>query len=182
MIIDGGRCEVGLESTIIDLTEGKPVILRPGYITQEMLENALQRDVAWDRAIIDANCKTAPRAPGMKYRHYAPKADLTIIEGNTESVLAKINELGAEDLAAGKRVGVIATDETRMGYSTNFNIKSAGQKGNEIDAAKYLFQILREFDDEETDVIYSESFEGKGVGQATMNRLLKAAGHKIISI
>lgn len=182
MIIDGGQCEVGLESTIVDLTEGKPVILRPGYITQEMLESALQRDVAWDRAIIDANCKTAPRAPGMKYRHYAPKADLTIIEGNTESVLAKINELGAEDLAAGKRVGVIATDETRMGYSTNFNIKSAGQKGNEIDAAKYLFQILREFDDEETDVIYSESFEGKGVGQATMNRLLKAAGHKIISI
>lgn len=182
MIIDGGQCEVGLESTIVDLTEGTPIILRPGYITKEMLTDALNREVEWDRAIIDANCKEAPKAPGMKYRHYAPKADLSIVEGAMGPVSEKINELGKMDIEAGRKVGVIATEETASNYDCKFNIKCAGHKGNEFDAAKFLFQILREFDDDGTDVIYSESFEGPGVGQATMNRLLKAAGHKIISI
>lgn len=181
MIIDGGPSDVGLESTIVDLTEGKPVILRPGYITQEMLEEALLQEVSWDRAIIDADCKTPPKAPGMKYRHYAPKGSLSIVEGDTEDVIAKINELSGEAMKAGKRVGIIATDETSSRYSAT-SVKSAGSRGNDKDAAHHLFRILREFDDEEMDVMFSESFEGNGVCQAVMNRLLKAAGHQIINV
>ena len=182
MIIDGGASDVGLESTIVDLTEGKPVILRPGFITQDMLERALNEDVEWDRAIIDSDSKVPPKAPGMKYRHYAPKASLTIVEGERKRVAERINELGSEAVKNGKKVGVIATDETSSFYDKAFTVKSAGHEGNEADAAHYLFRILREFDDENTDVIYSESFEGNGVGRATMNRLIKAAGHTVITV
>lgn len=180
MIIDGGASKVGLESTIVDLTAGEPMILRPGFVSQAMLEEALSKKVSWDRAIIDADCKEAPKAPGMKYRHYAPKASLTIVEGETEAVAEKINTLGSKEAENGKKVGVIATDETVSLYNNAFLVKSAGSKDREEDAAHFLFKILREFDDENVDVIYSESFEGDGVGQATMNRLIKAAGHQII--
>ncbi|MCQ2519663.1 MAG: threonylcarbamoyl-AMP synthase [Lachnospiraceae bacterium] len=180
MIIDGGASKVGLESTIVDTTTDRPMILRPGYITQEMLEDALREEVLWDRAIIDEDCKTPPKAPGMKYRHYAPKASLTIVEGLEGQVAEKINSLGLEAVNFGKKVGVIATEQTIGLYNSLFNIKSAGSKENADDAAHFLFKILREFDDDETEIIFSESFEGDGVGKATMNRLIKAAGHQII--
>ncbi len=179
MIIDGGASDVGLESTIIDLTEGYPCILRPGYITQEMLEKALKEEVQWDRAIIDADCKTAPKAPGMKYRHYAPKGELIIVEGDKEAVIKKINELTEADKKQNLRVGVIATEETKEYYNAGL-VKSAGHKGDEKEAAHHLFRILREFDDEKADKMYSEAFSGAGVGAAVMNRLLKAAGHQVI--
>lgn len=181
MIIDGGASDVGLESTIVDFTEGKPMILRPGYITEEMLEEALSEEVLWDRAIIDSDCKTAPKAPGMKYRHYAPKAELTIVEGSFEAVTRRINELVSEAVSLGKKVGVIATEETKAIYSGAI-VKSAGHKGADDEAAHHLFRILREFDEENVDVIYSESFGEAGIGAAVMNRLLKAAGHQIINL
>lgn len=179
IIIDGGASDVGLESTIVDCTEDKPMILRPGYITQEMLEEALKEEVVWDRAIIDADCKTAPKAPGMKYRHYAPKGELIVVEGTKEAVIKKINSLTKEDKNKNFRVGVIATEETKVYYNADF-VKSAGHKGNETETAHHLFRILREFDDEKVDKMYSESFSGEGVGAAVMNRLLKAAGHQVI--
>ncbi len=179
MIIDGGPCDVGLESTIVDFSEGKPMILRPGYITDEMLKEALSEEVLWDRAIIDSDCKTAPKAPGMKYRHYAPKGELTIVEGSFEDVVLKINLLLTEAESKGLKTGVIATEETKALYK-NTTVKSAGHKGAEEETAHHLFRILREFDDEGIEVIYSESFGENGVGAAVMNRLLKAAGHQII--
>lgn len=179
MIIDGGASEVGLESTIIDLTGEKPEILRPGFITKDMLSCALATEVDYDRAIIDANCKDRPKAPGMKYRHYAPRAELTIVEGNTKDVVEYINSEGMKEKLLGKKVGVIATEETRNLYDSDFNIKSAGMRTNEADPAHCIFTILREFDDEDADVLFSESFGETGVGQATMNRLLKAAGHRV---
>lgn len=181
MIIDGGSSDVGLESTIVDFTEGKPIILRPGYITREMLEEALQKDVFWDRAIIDSDCKTPPKAPGMKYRHYAPKGDLAIVEGPEKEVVAKINELAEADRAQGFRTGIIGTEETLSLYRAD-SVKCVGHKNNESEVAHHLFRILREFDDEHIEKIYSESFSGNGVGAAVMNRLLKAAGHKVISL
>ena len=181
MIIDGGASEVGLESTIVDLTEGHPMILRPGYITQKMLEDALNEEVSWDRAIIDSNCKTPPKAPGMKYRHYAPKGELTIVEGEKKAVIEKINELSLNAKAEGKKTGVIATEETVSLYKADC-IKCVGRKGHEEEVAHHLFRILREFDEEETEVMFSESFDGDGVGAAVMNRLLKAAGHQIINL
>ncbi len=178
MIIDGGAVGIGLESTIVDLTGEKPTILRPGYITQEMLEHVLHQ-VEVDRTILDGNCKEKPKAPGMKYRHYAPKGELTIVEGKQDRVVDKINELTRQAMAAGERVGVIGTQETIFRYHAH-SIKNAGARDDEETIARNLYTILREFDDEGITVMYSESFERAGIGQAIMNRLLKAAGHKII--
>lgn len=177
MILDGGSVGIGLESTIIDLTAKEPVILRPGYITKEMLEKVIGC-VDTDQTILDGDCKEAPKAPGMKYKHYAPKGDLTIIAGDTDAVCKKINQLTKEKQALGEKVGVIATEETKDLYQADI-IKNAGKRLDEESIARHLYQILREFDDEEVTYIYSESFQTDGMGQAIMNRLLKAAGHHI---
>lgn len=179
MIIDGGESNVGLESTIVDFSEGKAMILRPGYVTQQMLEETLKEEVLWDRAIIDSDCKTAPKAPGMKYRHYAPKGELIIVEGAKDAVVNKINELSIKAKEQGFKVGVISTEENLSLYKADV-VKSVGRKGHDEEVAHHLFRILREFDEENTDKMFSESFEESGVGAAVMNRLLKAAGHQII--
>ena len=178
MIIDGGQVGIGLESTIVDLTSEEPMILRPGYITQDMLKEVLGR-VTIDRTIIDATSTQKPKAPGMKYRHYAPKGSLTIIQGNQKSVVDYINARAKEAMEEGKRVGIIGTDATRDFYSADV-IKSVGNREDESSIAHELFKVLREFDDENIDVMFSESFDDSGIGQAIMNRLLKAAGHNVI--
>ena len=178
MIIDGGDVEIGLESSIIDLTEDVPMILRPGYITLEMFRKVLGR-VEVDQTILSAQSKQAPKAPGMKYKHYAPKGELTIVSGDEDEVVDYINAQAADQMAKGEKVGIIATDSTRGRYHADV-IKDAGNRKDECTVAHTLFRILREFDDENVTIMYSESFESAGIGQAIMNRLLKAAGHKII--
>lgn len=180
MIIDGGQVGIGLESTIVDLTVETPMILRPGYVTLEMLEKVLG-NVDVDKTIIDANSKLKPKAPGMKYRHYAPKGELTIVEGNQEKVIEYINSQAKNYMEQGKRVGVICTDATFDKYHAD-EVKSAGNRENEETIARELFKILREFDDDKVDVMYSEAFDDSGIGQAIMNRLLKAAGHHVESV
>ena len=177
MILDGGQACIGLESTIVDLTEAVPTILRPGYITKEMLSKVLG-EVETDRAILPEGSDIAPKAPGMKYRHYAPKAELTIIAGEEEAVVRRINELAMEAERRGYRSGVIATNATLGRYRATL-IKSAGDRAEGTETARELYRILREFDEAEVDVIWSESFEDDGIGQAVMNRLLKAAGHRV---
>lgn len=118
MIIDGGSSDIGLESTIIDLSEGEPMILRPGYVTQEKMMQVIG-NVDVDKTILDASSKQAPKAPGMKYRHYAPKGNLTIVEGPLEKVIACINEKLAEGHEQGLKTGVIATDETIEQYQAD---------------------------------------------------------------
>lgn len=181
MILDGGEIAIGLESTIIDLTGKVPVILRPGYITKKMLESVLGQ-VETDSVVMGVDDGQAPKAPGMKYRHYAPKGELTIISGSRERVIAEINRRSGEMKRKGRKVGIIGTDDTVALYKEGI-IKSAGSRKEETTIAKALYRILREFDDEEVSVIYSESFEESaengGIGQAIMNRLLKAAGHRI---
>lgn len=181
MIIDGGEVGIGLESTIVDLTEEIPMILRPGYITKEMLETVLS-EVATDRTILDADSKEAPKAPGMKYRHYAPKGSLTIVEGSPEAVKDTIRWLITEAKSAGNRVGVIGTDETVDLYVEADVVKSLGSRTDEEAIARHLYKVLREFDDENVTQIYSESFGDHKMGQAIMNRLLKAAGHHMIQV
>lgn len=180
MIIDGGQVGIGLESTIVDLTSGTPMILRPGYITKEMLSEVLGT-VDIDRTIIDGNSKERPKAPGMKYRHYAPKGELTIVEGAQDDVVAYINDRARAARAEGKRVGVIGTDATKSLYVADV-VKSVGNRQKEATIAHELFKVLREFDDENMDVMFSESFDDSGIGQAIMNRLLKAAGHNVVRI
>ncbi len=180
MILDGGPVGIGIESTIVDLTESVPMILRPGYITQEMLENVIG-EVRMDPGILDADSMQKPKAPGMKYKHYAPKADLVLVDGEEHRVVEKINTLTAEAIALGKKVGVICTDET-YGYYKRGTVVSIGARSNEDAIAQHLYMILREFDDMDVDMIYSESFATPRIGQAIMNRLLKAAGHQVISV
>ena len=179
MIIDGGQVGIGLESTIVDFTEEIPVVLRPGYISLEMLQETLG-DVRMDKGLLITDSSVHPKAPGMKYRHYAPKADLSIIEGNEEDVVACINHLTDEAVAKGLKVGVIATDETKERYAYA-DVLSIGSREEEETIAHHLYEVLRDFDDDRVDVIYSEAFYTPKMGQAIMNRLLKAAGHKIIN-
>ena len=180
MIIDGGTVDIGLESTIVDLTDGAPTILRPGYINQEMLTKVLG-EVEMDRGLIAPESGVHPKAPGMKYRHYAPKADLIIVEGEAEKVRRKINELVQQQISEGKKVGVIGTDES-LSYYKDGDVRSIGSRKDEITIAQHLFGLLREFDESDISVIYSEAFETPQIGQAIMNRLIKAAGHQIIQV
>ena len=178
MIIDGGQVGIGLESTIVDFTEKVPVVLRPGYISLEMLKDTLG-DVRMDRGLLITDSSVHPKAPGMKYRHYAPKADLSIVEGSQDEVIACINRLTHEAAARGLKAGIIATDETKDQYSDGL-VLSIGSREEEETIAHHLYEVLRDFDEAQVNVIYSEAFYTPRMGQAIMNRLLKAAGHKII--
>ena len=178
MIIDGGNVDIGLESTIVDMTVEPPMILRPGAITKEMLEEVVG-EVAVDAPLLTEDSKEAPKAPGMKYRHYAPKAQLIIVEGETSEAVKAIRQIAYEQTRLGFKVGIIATNETEEFYSTGV-VKNIGTRSNENSIAKNLYRVLREFDEEDVSYIYSEAFKAEGIGDAIMNRLSKAAGHHTI--
>ena len=175
MILDGGPVGIGLESTIVDFTEETPTILRPGYINREMMEKVIG-PVRTDPGLIAADSTVRPKAPGMKYRHYAPKAEMTVVEGEEKAVQEKIRQLAAEKIRQGLRVGIIATDESAPFYPEGI-VKSIGARSCEESIARHLYSVLREFDQCGADCIFSESFDTPQMGRAIMNRLLKAAGH-----
>lgn len=182
MILDAymGSGTIGIESTIVDMTSEIPMILRPGYITQEMIENIIGKTDT-DVTIFDNSSDQAPKAPGMKYRHYAPKGELVIVEGEPEKVVNYINEQTKLHAQKGEKTGVIGTSERINEYQAD-SIKDAGRHDDMLSVAGRLYTFLREFDDENVVYMYSESFSSAGVGQAVMNRLLKAAGHKCIKV
>ncbi len=178
MIIDGGSVDIGVESSILDMTVEPPMILRPGAITKEMLEEVIG-EVAVDQTLFDETSKVAPKAPGMKYRHYAPKAQLMIVDGQMPEVVRAIRQIAYEQTRLGYKVGIIATNETADFYTTGV-VKNIGARSNESSIAKNLYNVLREFDEEEVSYIYSEAIPESGIGKAIMNRLDKAAGHHTI--
>ena len=180
MILDGGQVVIGLESTIVDFTEDVPVVLRPGFISLEMLREVLG-EVRMDRGLISEDSSIRPKAPGMKYRHYAPKADLTIVEGEPESVIRTITDLVSNAEREGKKAGIITTDENKGLYPSGI-VKTIGSRVHEETIAHNLYELLREFDSLDVQIIYSEAFHTPHMGQAIMNRLLKAAGHKVIKV
>ena len=176
LILDGGEVEIGLESTIVDLTEGCPVVLRPGFISLEMLKGVIG-EVKMDQGLLRSDDAARPKAPGMKYRHYAPRAELKIVEGTQEGVVSYINKKVQED----SDTGIICTEETRAFYPAG-HVKCIGSRKDVRSIAHHLFGILRQFDEDGVSRIYSESFDSPGLGQAIMNRLLKAAGHQKILV
>ena len=181
MILDGGPVGIGVESTIVDVSGDVPTLLRPGAITMEMLRETVGQ-VEIDPAIqAPPSADLRPKAPGMKYRHYAPHADLQLVEGETGKVVETINELVKEKLVEGKKVGVICTDETKARYPRG-EVRSVGLRAKEETIAHNLFAVLREFDDLDVDCIYSESFSKDHLGQAIMNRLTKAAGYHVLKV
>lgn len=180
MILDGGAVGIGIESTIVDFSEEIPTILRPGYITAEMIRDVIG-EVQMDPGLSGMDESVKPKAPGMKYRHYAPQAELILVKGQENAVIEHINRLTEEAGKQGKRAGIIGTDETCGRYREGV-VKSIGTRNNEETVAQHLYAILREFDELNVDVIYSESFSTAGIGQAIMNRMLKAAGHRVIEV
>ncbi|MGG7165214.1 L-threonylcarbamoyladenylate synthase [Clostridium ihumii] len=180
-IIGGTKSEVGLESTIVDCTTNPICILRPGGITLEMLKT-VDKDVYMDSSISSKPTKDfKPKAPGMKYRHYAPKAPVKIFKGEIEKTIAKINEMMLNYIENKMTVGIIATDETKEFYNNGI-VKSLGSRDSLNDIAKNLFHVLRSFDSEDVDIILCEAFDEQGVGLAIMNRLNKSAGFNIIEV
>lgn len=182
VIIDGGASAIGLESTIVDLTGEVPLILRPGYISAEQLAEVLG-EVRFDEAVLkrSATENIVAKAPGMKYRHYAPKAPLYIVEGKSEEVIRYINTEAVKNAAEGRITGILATEETKKCY-TGGMVFCVGKRADAESIAAGLFDTLRGFDETGVSVIYSESFADNPLGTAIMNRLLKAAGYHIIQL
>lgn len=181
MIIQDDTVDIGVESTIIDLSEEVPTILRPGYITQAMFEEAIGKTII-DPAIMGSLKEgVIPKAPGMKYKHYAPKGDLVIVEGKKQAVAEMINYLTKMDAESGLKTAVIASDENLSLYDADCRI-NIGSREHEESIAANLYEVLREMDELGIQKMYSESFAGGSLGVAIMNRLLKAAGHHVIRV
>lgn len=174
-VIDGGNCDVGVESTIIDFTGDKPTILRPGGVTYDDLVS-LGLDVSIDKNILRSIGEgEVPKSPGMKYKHYAPNAEVTVIEGEKDAVQKKIRELLKDNRS--RKTGVLAM------YGAEYDdavIISAG--GSNKEYAKNLFSALREFDNLGIEIIYAEFCEKDGYGLAVKNRLYKAAAQRVIHV
>ena len=181
MIVDGGAAEWGLESTIVDVSGEVPMILRPGAVTKEMMEEVVGT-VEIDPAILQkpaADLK--PKAPGMKYTHYSPKAEVILVKGETTAVVDEINRLAAEDMAHGLKTGVMATEETKNLYQADI-VLSLGSRERPEEIGANLFKYLRKFDFLGAERVYSEVFSEEGEGMAIMNRLNKAAGYCVIDL
>jgi len=169
-IINGGKCRIGVESTVLDLTSDKPVILRPGGVTYDSLKLVIK--------ILDTTASSSsdtPKSPGMKYRHYAPKADMVIVKGDTVNVVERINNLINDNTA------VLCSKETFDEYNT-VNKLCAGSIHDPYEIASNIFECLRMFDQMKVKKIYCEYFDTKGIGEAVMNRLLKAASQNVINV
>ncbi|MBU3127374.1 threonylcarbamoyl-AMP synthase [Clostridium tagluense] len=179
-IIGGDKSEVGLESTIVDCTCTPLCILRPGAITLEMLRE-IDEGIYIDKTIMSKPKNDfKPKAPGMKYRHYAPKAPVKIICGDLEKTIAKINEIVQNSMGK-KKIGIMATDETKEKYPCG-TVISLGSRKHLDTVGRNLFEVLRSFDAIDVDLILSEAFEENGIGVAIMNRLKKSAGFDIIYV
>jgi len=171
-VLDGGPTGVGVESTVVDCTEAVPVILRPGGVTKEQLE-AIVGEVHIDAAL--TNEAARPKAPGMKYKHYAPNAPLYMVSGTKEFLQHLVEKKQQEGL----RVGVLTTVENMEWYQADL-VLACGKRSALETVAAGLYDCLRRFNQENVDVIFSEMFPSEGVGHAIMNRLQKAAGNKLI--
>ena len=183
MILCDDEFSFGLESTIVDMTKENPIILRPGAITFEMIRKVFS-EIKINKSIIDE--KEHPRAPGMKYKHYSPKANVFIVYSeqkdkliSEKKIIDKINKLVCYDKEKGMAPGVLACKQTKSFYKNCF-VLSVGDKNNLFEIANNLFDCLREFDLNGIEVVYAENIEGKNLGLSIMNRLLKAADYKKI--
>jgi len=182
VLLDGGPAGVGVESTVLDLTGEVPVVLRPGGVTPDELA-AVAGEVKLDPGVLAAGAETEaggrpPRSPGMKYRHYAPRAPLILVEGGPERVAARVGELAGQFRTAGKRVGILACAETAGRYD-GAEVLVAGRRSDPATVAAGLFAALRRFDELGVDVILAEGIEPRGLGLAVMNRLRRAAGRRV---
>jgi L-threonylcarbamoyladenylate synthase len=179
-VLDGGPTAIGVESTVLDVTVKPPQVLRPGGTTFEQLKKVLGQ-VEFHQAVIAEKPVAVDkvRSPGLKYRHYAPNANVVVVEGELSAVIGRVNELATRYTKRGSKVGVLCTDETMSSYRADV-VKSLGSRSNPSAIAQKLFALLREFDLERVDVIVAEGVPLNGLGLAVMNRLRKASGYRIV--
>lgn len=179
-ILDAGPTSIGVESTVLDLTVDPPQILRPGGTPYEVLKKVLGRVELHPVAVAEKELTVEKaRSPGVKHKHYAPDADVIVVEGKLSAVMSKVKELAESYMQKGNKVGVLATNETASYYRADV-VKSLGSRSDLTAIAKNLFRLLRELDSEEVDVIIAEGIPTEGLGLAVMNRLRKASGYKIV--
>lgn len=181
-VIDGGATGVGLESTVVELEGENAVrILRPGGVTEEALRTALPHAAILSEPEESGEQPVKPRSPGMKYTHYAPKGELTVVQGPGEQVISHVNRLAAEARDRGERTGVLAFSEHAGSYKADL-VLDLGSARKLDEAAHRLYAHLRKFDDAGIGRIWSEGCEPGGLGGALMNRMMKAAGGRAIRI
>ena len=177
-IVVYNQSEVGLESTILDLTQSPPMLLRPGGVTVEAIEaviGPIQIDPALEKKM---SKEVQPKAPGMKYTHYSPDADVIVIQGDQRAIVSYIKEHYNEYKGS---IGVMCSDETFVDYSYE-NVVSVGSRNKLEEVAANLFATLRKFDELGVDIVLAEGYDTVGMGKAIMNRLNKAAGYQIINV
>ncbi|MGL5478745.1 MAG: L-threonylcarbamoyladenylate synthase [Clostridium sp.] len=177
-IIGGDKSNVGVESTIVDCTVTPPIVLRPGGVTLESLRE-VDSSIEIDKGLLNNSDDFKPKAPGMKYRHYAPNAKLKIIKGNRKKTIEKIREMVHNYIKAGMKVGILISEENIDMYSEGEKIV-LGSYNDLSKVASNLFEALRKCNDLNVDIILAEAFTEEGLGIAIMNRLNKAAGYDII--
>ncbi len=179
-ILDGGPTRIGVESTVLDLSVDPPLILRPGGTPFEVLRRVLGDVKLHPFVVAEKELSIEKtRSPGMKHKHYAPNAQVIVVEGGISAVITKVKELAEAYRLKGVKVGVLATDETLAAYRADV-VKSLGSRFNLAVVAQNLFRLLRELDAEGVDVIIAEGVPTEGLGLAVMNRLRKASGYNII--
>ena len=177
-ILDGGPTGIGVESTVIDVSGEVPVLLRPGGVTLEQLQETLG-EVQVDPGLTDQN--QAPRSPGMKYRHYAPRGEMWLVKGELRAVTVYIQQRVQEAIENGKRVGVLTTEENQGKYQADCVI-AAGSRKDPSSVAHHLYDALRRFDEQKVDVIFAEAFPERGLFASVMNRMKKAASGNMVEV
>ena len=173
-IIISEDSEIGLESTVIDMTASTPVILRPGKIGKTEIEKILNKEIELDPSLKDENA--APKSPGMKYKHYSPNATVIVVTGSLDEMKLKINQKLSLDKNKSDKVKVVCLED-RVSVYDGYGI-SWGKNSQE--AAKNLFKILRLMDEQNIEVVYFEALNSDEISEAVMNRLIKAAGNMIL--
>ena len=177
MVLDGGPCKVGLESTVVDMTQELPRILRPGGVTPEMIKAALGAVQVDESAMRPLREGETARSPGMKYRHYAPKGRLTIVRGAADAVAREIAALYDGALGRGEKCAILAASAERYGGR---RVRSLGETPESV--AANLFQALREMDEQGVERLFAEAVNTAGVGLAIMNRMGRAAAFDILDV
>ncbi|WP_073997670.1 L-threonylcarbamoyladenylate synthase [Anaerococcus urinomassiliensis] len=173
LIIDGGACDIGIESTVIDLSEEVPTILRPGFYTYEYIKDILP-NVRLDDSIVDS--KKIPKSPGQKYTHYAPKAKMEIFVG--EKASDEILKKALDEKSKGKKVGVLVFED-QLSKFKDFKLISLGNRYDLTYMSHVLFTSLRLMDDENVDLILAEGVSEEGLGKSIMNRMKKSASFNV---
>ena len=178
LILDGGECQVGLESTVVDMTGDIPTVLRPGGITPEMLLEVLPQVRVADSVLRPLREGERALSPGMRYRHYAPGGELTLVKGSQENVRALCLAMYREAVAAGRSARILAFEEHLSDYA-GAQALSIGSLEKPETVAHRLFNVLRQMDEEGVEALTCEVLPAEGIGLAIMNRLSRAAAFRI---